>query len=853
MNPTWLYVGALYTAAIALARRARVDVPKRIALLFYALVLVFFFKPMTQAYVNVPVDALAMLPPWSMLGAPHWLNPEMNDVPFQQVPWAHQVRESWKAGRAPLWNEAAGSGYPLLANGQSSALSPIRILALPLNLGHALTAEAAMKILIALTFTFLFCRRRGWSELASTFGAVTFGFGGFMAVWLHFPHVTTACFLPAVLYLIDRLAATQLAARSSQLAGETKTYDGEDSPAICDPRSANWYGPFVAAAVVWVAILFGGHPETASHIFVLALLYTLWIVVVERSASWKLLLILCGALVAAALLAAPFLAPFAEAVTKSQRFELLHITPWSAERLPYKDWRSALVQLQPHFWGRVPMESKWGPSDPDPLAGYAGVLGIAAWAALLVSATKRRAWRSREMFFVLATVFVVGVTYGWPGISEGMHKVLPLVAHHRFRLLLTMLLAIQSACLVDRMQRGEERKATLIGIAAVVVALVIPFLFVKFPTHARFAGALSAILPSVAVLVLACGPPPTQRLGQRRPAAAAGSGTLPAQPAGTPAVQGAAPAIHWMGVFLLVAVVFEIWSVTYVWSPPLRERLMYPRTPFITALERLNAREREPFRIAGWGSTFFPNNAAMFGLQDIRVHDPMGNAKYMGYLRLAAGYGAWDYFAHWLNVDTPLLDYLNVRYVLIDDPKLVLDSLRYELVYSGRDGRIFRNRHWLPRFYPVRNIVLELRPELFWPRMVNHQDFATTAVLDKLDVETPRMGDDFLTPHPVNAPPATSRIVSAGPAGYRIAVSAPRWSLVVSSIPWWPGWKVERNGKRVAPIRVNGLFLGFAVPPGENDIRVWYAPWTFWAGVWVAVGTAILLMIAGMRMRRAGT
>ena len=44
------------------------------------------------------------------------------------------------------------------------------------------------------------------------------------------------------------------------------------------------------------------------------------------------------------------------------------------------------------------------------------------------------------------------------------------------------------------------------------------------------------------------------------------------------------------------------------------------------------------------------------------------------------------------------------------------------------------------------------------------------------------------------------------------------------------------------PIRVNGAFLGFAVPPGQSDVRVWYAPTSFWAGVWVAVLTMVWLV-----------
>ncbi|HKR64966.1 MAG TPA: YfhO family protein, partial [Thermoanaerobaculia bacterium] len=438
-------------------------------------------------------------------------------------------------------------------------------------------------------------------------------------------------------------------------------------------------------------------------------------------------------------------------------------------------------------------------------------LGVAASVALLVSVVRRRAWRSREFFFVLATLFVVAVVYGCPGIAEGMHRVLPLVAHHRFRLLLTMLLAIQAACVVDRM----ERRPMLIGVAVAAVLLAAPFALVAIPDHARMLSAVRAVVPSVVVLALALASLRTR-------------------------------------IFLLVAVIFEIWSVTYVWSPPLREETLYPSTPFIDALQRIKANDREPFRIAGWYSTFFPNASAIYGFEDVRVHDPMANANYLAFLNDTAGYKAWDYFAHWTNIDTPLLDYLNVRYVLIDDPRVPVDRERYELVYEGVDGRIFRNRHALPRFFPVRNVIPEFRREPFRERLLHHDDWANTALLDRLKLESPRMHDDFFAPRAKDAPLATSKIVRASNADYRIAVSAPRWSLVVSSIPWWPGWKVARNGKRVEPIRVNGLFLGFAVPPGASDVRVWYAPATFWISAWIALATLLTIGICGsvVRVRR---
>jgi hypothetical protein len=247
-NLTWLYAGAVYAGGVFLARRAGADLPRRIALLFFALVFVFFREPLTTDTINAPVDYYESLPPWAnVIKHPHPSNPFINDVALQLVPWAHAVRKHWRAFELPLWEPSAASGYPLLANGQSQALSILRLLALPLSLGHALTAEAVWKVLLALTFTFLFCRRRGYSLTASSIGAIAFGFSGFILVWLHFAHATVAAMLPAVLYAVDLLAE----------------------------RASG--GRFVFASIVWGVILTGGHPETAAHAGFLTVLFTGWI------------------------------------------------------------------------------------------------------------------------------------------------------------------------------------------------------------------------------------------------------------------------------------------------------------------------------------------------------------------------------------------------------------------------------------------------------------------------------------------------------------------------------------------------------------------------------------------------
>ena len=784
-NPTWLFVGVVYALAIWLARRAKVEIPIRVAIFFYAIVFVYLYLPLTQDYVNLPVDFLKTLPPWAHLVRDHKSsNGFMNDIVLQIVPWANQVRESWRSLHVPLWNDLSASGYPLLGNPQSSALSPLRLLTLPLSLAHAMTAEAAMKILIALTFTFLFCRRRGYSELASTIGAVAFGFSAFIIVWLHFPLITSACLLPAVMYMVDLLA-------------EKITYKR-----------------FVAAAVVWAVMLFGGHPETAAHAFFLALLYVLWIVIVQRSTLnvKRFLGTLAIALVVAALLAAPLLAPFAESLTKSKRYQELQANPPGVQ-VPFSDFPSFVAMLQPHFFGDPLHERVWGPAHPESITAFAGFLGVAAWFALLAHVIATRAWRSHEMFFVLATLLVLGIVMSWPGVRDVFHFVFRLAANARLRLLLALLFAIQTAAVADLIARGK-RVAVLLGIAGASAVLVYFFARTDFANAFRHDNALLAVLPSIIVLLLAL----IAVFARKR---------------------------ELVLMLLLVAVIAELWKVHGDWNPAVSMKWMYPRTPILEKLDSLLAQRppNDPARIVGAGPTFFPNVNGVYGYEDIRPHDPMANGRYIGVLRLVTGYDSDDYFARWNNFDTRFLDYLNVRYVLA--PWAGNLPPKFALVWEGRDGRIFENRDVLPRFFPVRNVVIDFNDASFYRRLRTMDDWAITAVLDKLKLENRQMHDDFFHARPVDSPVATSEIIEAKPTQYRLHVKAPRYSLIVSSIPWWPGWKVERNGARVEPIRVNGGFVGFAVPPGELDVKVWYDPWTFRIGAIVAAATIAALIAIG--------
>jgi len=767
MNLTWLYVLALYALAVWVARRFHVDLPWHVAAFFYALVLLFLFKPMTQAFVNLPIDFVHQLPPWAFLTRhPRAYNSELNDLALQIVPWAHQVREAWKSFEVPLWNARSGSGYPLLANGQSSALSLLRILALPFSLGQSFTVEAAFKILIALTFTFLYCRKRGCSELASVAGAVAFGFSTFIIVWLHFPIVTAACFLPAVMLAVELL------------------------------KERITYTRFFFAAILWTLMIFGGHPETVAHVFFFALLTVLWILFVERPfASWRdatrFVATLSAVLVVTAILASPFLAPFGEGVKRSKRFQELQVMP-NVMGI-YSDWTSRIILIEPQFFGEVPLYKPWGAAHAESITAFAGILGLAGWFAMLIHAIVTRRFRTREFFFVVVTPIIVGIVLAWPVIGALFHAVFKLAANARLRLLLCFVSAMLTASMFDLVLQGF-RRCYLGGIACAAAVLLYLMHVSEFNAQVWADVALLAMIPSMIVLLIAA------FVVVRRTGAT-------------------------LLLILLVAIVAELWKVDLVWNPVLPERLMYPETPLIAALKEKIG--HQPCRMVASGPTFFSNTPAIFGLDDIRAHDPMANGRYLGMLRVAAGYDTSDYFAQWKNFDSRLLDYLNVCYVVTNPKAPIADMQRYSVVYDGRDGRIFHNNDVLPRFFAPNNIALIFDDELFARRIAHQEDFSDTVVLRRLPVENDQERTDLLAPRNPNAPRATLRLTKASDTEYELIVEAPRYTVITSSLPFWPGWHIERNGEEFEPLQPNGAFIGFVARPGRTHVRIWYSPASF--------------------------
>jgi len=801
VNLTFLFVAVLYFLSIFAWRRWAGEFPWKIAIFFYALTLLFLFRPLALSWVNAPSDYLYSLAPWSgyRTGAVTRSNPELNDVVLQITPWAHQVRESWRSLRVPLWNENAGSGYPLLANGQSAPFSIFRWLTLPLPLAESLGAEAALRILLALSFSYLFMRRAGYPEEGSVITAVTFGFSSFMTVWLQFPMASVAALLPATFYAVDLLVEQ------------------------VSPRRV------VFATGVMALLVLNGHPETAAHILFASGLYLSWLLARERSReALRGLMAIVAAGCLALLLALPFLLPFVEALPRSKRIEVLRAIPGEIARsgLPH-----LVPFFQAEFFGTEGGRNIWGPGKAEQISGWPGIFAFTAWFAALADLIRRRTLRDPIVFFIFATPLFLGIVLGWPVVSDLFHRLplFSLAANGRLRLVFCWFIAILAGHVASRALLGRERWLLLVAAGSGALLLLVAFLTSSPPGPRHLEGALvSSILSALTLVVLAL-----IGLWRRIPPSVA-------------------------CLMLLVVVGAELCRFGLGWNPVTPKWQFYPKTPLIRFLEQKKAelaRRREPFRIAASGGVFFPNVASIFGLEDIRVHDPMSYARYLGALRVFGGYSSDKYFGVMFDFRHSFIDYLNVRY-LISAAHEDYSSERFRLIYDGEDGRVYENRDVLPRFFAARNVVVEFDDRRRVEQIIANEDWKNRVVLKRLPtwlVEAIRQ-DVLVGPSPEQAL-ARVGILHRGAGDYLLDIDAPRWTMIISSIPDFPGWQIDRNGgEEIKKIEVNEAFIGFLVPKGRSTVHLVYRPLSFVRGMWIAVLTALALVawVAWDAVRRRG-
>jgi Bacterial membrane protein YfhO len=786
-------------AAILFARRIGRAIPWRAALLFLLLPVLFLSPGCLRDRAPLGPDQAFLTTPAPRPPGPHgsaWLD----DVVHQILPWHVAVREAFREGELPLRNRWNGCGTVLDANGQSAAFSPWTALAFPLPPLSALSLWGALRIFLALCGMWLWLTELSLSGRAALFGAIAFGLSMTMTAWIFFPLTAAVCLWPWALFLMERVDREE--ARRRATAG---------------------------LAVVFFLWPLSGHLETAASAAAFTALWLLARAIAGDAARVRrrLLPIATAALLAIGLSAFSLL-PQALAIGASNRLVLVAKPFWTSilSLVPHAPgWKNgALVLLLPRLFGdnvTVPMIPGPAGAFPEMAAGYIGIVPAALVLLLFRPGSPRPAWRKA---LAVPAAFGVGAAIGlWP-FAEAVSSI-PVLSHMFPLRYLTWFALAGSAIAAGELDRLIEDSDRRLSARIWPIAALVAVLFLVYGTWRRARG-----------VYFEAGSLDPAREAFRLEGLALAAGL--AIFAGT---FGRARRLRSWGLPLLTiaagAELFVQGTRLYRWEDP---ATLFPSTPLLEFLSR----EPRPFRIAGDGAMLFPNVNILAGVEEVRTHDATERRDYVALLDVAAGYDPAVYFKQLRDLDAPVLDFLNVRY-LVAFPGRAAPSAKWRPVYAGADGVVFRNEDVLPRvFAPARVLRRASLPDRAFGKEV---DWRNEAVLERGLEETGGPEGRNGSAEILDYAERTNSV------SFRARVTGERGALLVASLVEDGGWRAhDESGRRIPTARVNGPFLAVAVPPGDHRVRLDYAPPGFREGVAISAASlgAAVAALAIVRKRR---
>jgi hypothetical protein len=424
-----LYVAALAALLLGALRRWWDAVPGWVVAVFALVLVAFFGSVLFRGEILLPLDDLRGQAPFRQLAPtePHG-NLIQGDLIQLIAPSQAEVRRAFAEGRLPFWNDRVGAGMPLLADPQAQVLQPLVLLAMPFPLGPAAGVTAALRVLLALVFTFLLLRRLDLGSGAALCGSLGFGLGGFVLLWLGWPLANSAAWLPVVLYGV----------------------------VVLDRRGARRDALLLGAALF--GLLQSGHPETIAYALLLASAFGAARALArsrgERRpfatrAAWVLALAL-GLSAPTLLPAALYLPQTARAAREAAR--LTTAAPGAAALAT-----RVIPVVAPNAQGNSRYLDYWGPSNSnEDASGFVGTVLLLGALFAVVPARRRF---PQERFLLGAAVLAIAGAVGF--------------GRTRLFLIAAFALAVVGAMVVERFARGEGSRLAAIGFGLGLAALLV--------------------------------------------------------------------------------------------------------------------------------------------------------------------------------------------------------------------------------------------------------------------------------------------------------------------------------------------------------------------------------------------
>ncbi|MBI5304847.1 MAG: oligosaccharide flippase family protein [Chloroflexi bacterium] len=794
-----------------------------VVLLFVALGALFFAPVLVGGRTLIPFDNLFRFPPWNsfatQVGVAQPYNELASDLVLENYAWKKLLVESLRAKEIPLWNPYLFGGVPFLAAGQQSALYPFSILFYFLPLDRAFGIFVALQLAIAAIAMFVFARVLGLSRVAAIISALAFAFSGMMTVSITFPMViSAAAWLPAILACVELIVTARNSARQILFA-------------------------LIGALLIGIQFL-AGHIEISMYVLIVTAFYTVW-----RAFSlpgWR------GRVGIGVIIAAmTFIGIALAAIQIVPLYELVQ-NNFRSGSVTYQDvvgWaypiRQIITFFIPDFFGNPTHHTYldvfdfttrpapggtifWGIKNYVEAGSYVGILPLVLALIAMISRVTSHVSRLTShisLFTVLAIIsllFTFGTPlyailfFGVPGFNQ---------LHSPFRWVFPYTLSVAalagiSAEIIQNSKfkiQNSPRQFRISDFEFMPIIIGIGILFVLAASWFWRDQSIAFADRIVHSSDLASQVFDNGRMFfsyEFRNVALFAIFVIGAGVA-IRALQSAR--WRWVSVAILAADLFIIGMQFY---PRADARLAEFTPPAVQFLQE----DPSLYRITSYDNPdekMFNANAGMFfGISDIRGYDsiiPKQYAELMGvlapqdellYNRIAAFYKP-DPF------DSPLLNLLNVKYVLTTRP---LPNAGYTLVYD-KEIQIYRNDRVLPRAFMVpRARVITDRAALL--NTMKQLD-PTRGVLIEQQPESNIDATCALKPVSIEKYALTEVIVKS-------EQDCAGWLVLSDS--YFPGWIAQIDGQDASLYRADYNFRAVIVPAGAHTIRFRYSPVSFRVG-----------------------
>lgn len=740
--------------------------------LFSVLVAVFFYKTIVTHQLPVPTDTLVGLyHPWRdqydqqfPRGVP-FKNFLITDPIRQQIPWRNLVIDAWKHLRAPGWDPYTFAGTPLDANIQAAPFYLFNVIFLLFTFPVAWTILIMLQPFLGGIFMYLYLSHLKRSPNGAFIGALTWAFGGFAIAWMTWGTIfQTALWLPLILLSLDSIL-------------ERRTMKE------IDRTSFLWSLCLMVAIAMTIT---AGHIQIAVYVLTFSAGYVLWQTWGREHTAqvyWVGI-----ATLSAILFTIPQWGALLKFIPDTGRLGLLNAWKSPGYFLP---WQHLSQFVAPDFFGNPATLNYWGIWNYGELVGYVGIAPLVFGLSALFTT-------GLPIFFSIA--LMVAFLFMLPSpLSQ-----LPFVLHlpvlsalqpTRLMMVVDFCIAVLSAYGFDALKKKDAKRMRW-SLGFVVLGIV--FLWAESLVAkgtVQDAPILGHISVSLHNLVI--------------PSVIVGSVIL------WYVLQRVQKTIFWkrvLDICLIVIIVVDLFRFGWKFTPFTPGSYFYPATNVTSYLKNASG----PFRVMSLDDRILPPNAASYyGIETIEGYDPIALRRYENFLTAselgAATAGRTSgfnriYTAH--NVDSKLLPYLNVRYVL-SMGEISRPFLR-ETYVSGQ-VHVYEFSQVLPRVYLADHV-----------KTIQKEDNIVQALIEASPTHVGIVEEPVtLLSIPVSLEEHIA-ITSYQANAIRMQSETQNAHLAVILNTFDARWKVTIDGKPSRLMRVNYLLTGVIVPKGRHSIELTY-------------------------------